>query len=175
MCSKLSLLASLSLLLTLHTTTSFAHSTQLINKVCSQATNPPSCFEILESAPGAATANLTGLCQITIKMADSIANQTLQQLQSRVAKETDPQLKDSYETCAKLYFLAETVIQNLENDLKAGDYNSLNSHAVEAMHLVEYCRDSGNYSKFDVSIKQANDKVQHVVDITGVISDIFLG
>ncbi|TXG71456.1 hypothetical protein EZV62_000035 [Acer yangbiense] len=153
----------------LFNTTSNA-SSKIINDICAKTRFPSICLEILESTPGAATADVKGLGKITLDLARSSASKTLGRINSLIPKTTDPKLKEIYKTCSEHYDNAIGSFNNAETDLNKGNYFSMNSQASAAMTEAGDCDDETAKLAVDPSLKKGNLDLDHICSIILAIS-----
>lgn len=149
----------------------------LIGDVCSKAQKPALCLSALNADPRSKGANLEGLATISIDISQKNA-QTVRDLVNTLLKQaTDPKLKTRYDSCLENYNDAVDDLGELPGFLKSKDYLGLNVHASAAFDGPTTCDD--NFSETPPAeapqLKDASDKLQGLIDIILVISNLLKG
>ncbi|KAK3025346.1 hypothetical protein RJ639_043855 [Escallonia herrerae] len=85
-----------------------------------QSLNPSLCFQALRSDPRAATADLVGLGNISINLAQDSVQLTSKLIDSLAKKTSDPALKGQYSSCLANFGDATDSLNESEESLRSG-------------------------------------------------------
>ncbi|GAV71660.1 PMEI domain-containing protein [Cephalotus follicularis] len=160
-----SLVAPIILLFLLVTPSSCAKN--LIAEICPQTRNPSFCVGLLNSTPGAATADLMGLAKITISLAHNSASRTYDQIRSLVKQASNPQLKQHYKSCTEYYSESLSDLDQAREYLASGDYDGVNIQASSVMTYTDDCDEEINKPPTEPS--GVSKKNQELTNICGII------
>lgn len=172
------LFASLLLALPFMTIIPTFASENLISLICSKSINPPLCLKALKSDPRSAQANLRGLGQISIDLAQASAKETSRMIELLAKNTTNRRLKGQYETCTENYDDAISNLDDAKNFLKSDDFESLNVYASAVVTDADTCEDSFVESPGTVEpqqLKQANKNLEDFANIILVIANRLAG
>ncbi|KAF3676975.1 hypothetical protein CQW23_08277 [Capsicum baccatum] len=145
----------------------------LINDVCSKALKPAICLSTLNGDPRSKGANLEGLATISIDISLKNAQSTRGLVNSLLKQATDQQAKTRYSSCLENYNDAIDELGGLPSLLKSKDYSGLNIHASAASDGPSTCDD--NFTSEEPQLKAASEKLQGIISIILVISNLLKG
>ncbi|XP_047339884.1 pectinesterase inhibitor-like [Impatiens glandulifera] len=138
----------------------------LVSKICADTRNPSLCNHVLNSDPGASTADLKGLGYISIKIALTNVKQTLPYIKSLVMQTTNVMLKNRFKTCAENYSDTVDSLNKSKTVLDKGDIPSLRTYASAAFHGTDTCKDSfEGPPAAPAQLNDANKKLEDLVSI----------
>ncbi|XP_047339882.1 pectinesterase inhibitor-like [Impatiens glandulifera] len=161
-----SFLLSLLVLFTLSFAFSDIKANTLVSQICADTRNPSLCNQVLDSDPGASTADLKGLGYISIKIALTNVKQTLPYIKSLVMQTTDVMLKNRYKTCAENYSNTVDSLNQSKTFLDKGDIPSLRTYASAAFDGPGTCEDSfEGPPAAPAKLNDANKKLEDHVSI----------
>ncbi|RYR55169.1 hypothetical protein Ahy_A06g030415 [Arachis hypogaea] len=127
--------------------TSNAQKIVKVEEICNQTKIVAYCSNLLNSIPGgAARADVDSLAHYTIEVLRSKLKNTVNLLNSLIAKATDPKAKELYNFCLKEFTgqdgaLAE--IDPMQKSLKAKDYNDVSFHLNDLVADNDECMSYG--------------------------------
>ncbi|XP_015087191.2 pectinesterase inhibitor-like [Solanum pennellii] len=148
----------------------------LINDVCSKTQKPAICVSALKGDSRSRGANLEGLATISIDISLKNMQSTHDLVYTLLKQATDPKLKTRYSSCLENYNDGIDDLRGLPDLLKSKDYAGLNIHASAAFDDSSTCDD--NFSDPPAEppqLKAASDKLQGLIDIILVISNLLKG
>ncbi|KAK3029622.1 hypothetical protein RJ639_037939 [Escallonia herrerae] len=112
----------------------------LVPEVCQRTPNPDFCVSALHSDPRTIDINdLGALLEVSLDLASSNATGTSNKIRSLVLKTRDPALKARLEVCVNEYDGALENIEETNEFLKSGDYDSINLAALGAGNHADSC------------------------------------
>ncbi|CAN4085969.1 unnamed protein product [Withania somnifera] len=148
----------------------------LINDVCSKTQKPTICLSTLNGDPRSKGANLEGLATISIDISLKNMQFARNLVNSLLKQATDPNLKTRYNSCLENYNDSIDDLKELPALLNSKDYLGLNVHASAALDGPSTCDD--NFTTLPAEapqLKAASDKIQNLIDIILVISNLLRG
>ncbi|XP_027156298.1 pectinesterase inhibitor-like [Coffea eugenioides] len=149
----------------------------LVERVCSKSKDPSFCTKALESDPRSRTANLAGLCQISIDLSTTNAKSTQALVTSLGKKATDKISKEIYNTCLENYTNSISVLGDCTKRLQAGDYAGVNIKASAAQTEVDTCDECFKERKLSEppTLTNACQKEQKLCNIILVTANMLQG
>ncbi|KAL1353217.1 hypothetical protein HN51_017160 [Arachis hypogaea] len=162
--------------------TSNAQKIVKVEEICNQTKIVAYCSNLLNSIPGgAARADVDSLAHYTIEVLRSKLKNTVNLLNSLIAKATDPKAKELYNFCLKEFTgqdgaLAE--IDPMQKSLKAKDYNDVSFHLNDLVadndECMSYGQDQSSTSShhFTTDFKDPSPLPQFTDDIFKVLQII---
>lgn len=112
----------------------------LSDDICSGTLDPPLCFEVMKSIPGAAQSpSLKSLGETTIAFGLTEGASTQNYAKSLAASAGNPRLKENYSSCAENYGNAVGNLEDAQGMLKEGDYLGVSTMASGGMSEVDDC------------------------------------
>ena len=171
------LLVSLLLTFLLFTTLSYARPTNdLISDICSKTRNPTACSQALRSDHRSASADLKGLGQIGIDLAQASAKTTYNLIASLEKTTSDPKLKGRYSSCLENYDDAIGYLDDCRRFLWSGDYGSLSTYASAVLDEPETCQDSfEDPPAAPPQLQLGNQKLENLSSVNLAISSRLFG
>ncbi|KAK2980659.1 hypothetical protein RJ640_011467 [Escallonia rubra] len=149
-----------------------AQDDDLIGEVCSKTRNPSFCVQALKSDPPSGGADLRGLGQISIDLAQASATATSSLIDSLIKQTNDPKLRERYKSCSENYSDSIGDLGEAKGFLNSGDYGSVNIRASAALDGADTC--DGGFAgppAEPAELKQANQKLEDLCSIILVISN----
>ncbi|XP_059315563.1 pectinesterase inhibitor-like [Lycium ferocissimum] len=148
----------------------------LVDDVCSKTQKPAICLSALRADPRSKGANLEGLATISIDASLKNAQSTRNLVNTLLKQATDPKLKTRYASCLENYNDAVDDIGGLPAFLKSKDYGGLNTHASAASDDPSTCDENFSGPPAEApQLKDASDKLQGLISIVLVISNLLTG
>ncbi|KAL3505587.1 hypothetical protein ACH5RR_030969 [Cinchona calisaya] len=149
----------------------------LINDVCSESRNPPSCIKALHSDPRSASADLKGLAKISINLSTKSAKSTWKLVDALKKNATNKSLKEIYDSCLENYDEAIYDLDDCTRLLGSGDFQGVNLRASAAMAYAGTCDD--NFREAQITeppqLVDASNNLQDLSSILLVISHLLEG
>lgn len=161
-------LTVLAVSLILIVSTSNAVDPQTISQICSKASNPSLCSQLLDyyKKPLVAPADLKGVGKIVLAKSISRAFKTKSLIASHVATTSDPKLKESYSECLKSYDEALANLDKAKNSLDANKPKDVNTHVSTAQTSIGKCDVSG------VKVSKKKNNVLDTLNVALVVSNM---
>ncbi|XLS99235.1 hypothetical protein HN51_041970 [Arachis hypogaea] len=172
-----SLILTLVLAFLLFDATSNAQKIVKVEDICKQTKIFAYCSNLLNSIPGgAARADVDSLAHYTIEVLRSKLKNTVNLLNSLIAKATDPKAKELYNFCLKEFTaqdgaLAE--IDPMQQSLKAKDYNSVSFHLNDVVADNDECMSHGQDQSSTSSHHFTTDDFKDPSPLPQFTDDIF--
>jgi pectinesterase inhibitor-like protein len=140
----------------------------VLNSICSKTEDPAFCMQALKSDPRTATADLQGLAQVAIDLANATASGAYPLIQTQLNQTKDPALKQLYTECLDSYEETIDEIEYASEKLSSKDYIAVNQAASACMTDATECQDATTTEAF--SLPQETKKLSQLCKITFLIS-----
>ncbi|KAH6796143.1 hypothetical protein C2S51_037129 [Perilla frutescens var. frutescens] len=167
-------MASLSQLATLLLCTFFCCcQSDLIADVCSKATNPSLCTQVLKSDPRTSGADLRGLGQIIIEKSTTATNDTLAVAKSFSGGNNTGVVDVCSETCIHAIDVLHDCSQLLKDfDGSESSKSDLKNKGSAALTNVATCDDAFEESGGEPpQVKEASEKAKDLIDVFLVVAN----
>ena len=144
-------------------------SESMLNFICSKTEDPAFCMQALKSGPRTATADLQGLAQVAIDLANATAAGAYPLIQTQLNQTKDPALKQLYTECLDSYEEAIDEIEYASEKLSSKDFVAVNQAASACMTDASECQDATTTEAF--SLPQETKDLLQLCKITLLISE----
>ncbi|XP_059435194.1 pectinesterase inhibitor-like [Corylus avellana] len=145
-------------------------SESMLNFICSKTEDPAFCMQALKSDPRTATADLQGLAQVSIDLANATAAGAYPLIQTQLHQTKDPALKQQYTECLDSYEEAIDDIEFAREKWSSKDYIALNQAASACMTDATECQDAITTDDQAFSLPEETKKLFQLCKITLLIS-----